>query len=88
MGILLDMRGGPGHAAASPELCLCDSAPSANQGEGEAAHPAGGQLGGERPHPHLGAEALGQHGGPQVPGLLASHGQVPGEPREEPGSQL
>lgn len=61
---------------------------TANQGEGEAADPVGGQPGGERPRPRVGAEALGQHGGPQIPRLLPTHGQIPGEPRKKPGSQL
>lgn len=61
---------------------------AANQGEGEAADPVGGQPGGERPCPRVGAEALGQHSGSQIPRLLPTHGQIPGEPRKEPGSQL
>lgn len=68
-------------------VCVCGLA-AANQGEGEAADPAGGQPGGERPRPRVGAEALGQHGGPQVPRLLTAHGQIQGEPGEEPGGQL
>lgn len=60
----------------------------ANEGEGEAADPAGRQPGRKGPYPHIRAEALGQHSGPQIPRLFPSHGQISGEPWEEPGGQL
>lgn len=61
---------------------------TANQGEGEAADSAGGQPGGKRPLTCVRAEALGEHSGPPLPGLLPAYGQIPGEPGKESGSQL